>query len=303
VLLDRVESDLVVAVLPALPAGEPLELVDRATRDTGAPWVQELERRGGELLRRSAASLPPAETEGVEPVGRLLARRRALVRRWQRTLAELGRELTVPERLSPEVDCSRELAHRVPRPELDEWEAIHRELRRPDRLAAFLRCGISTPGRAAARGGHRLDYARGLVPVPARLAAALGPTTPSTPRTQGLAARARQELRATWPDRGGAALAAARRSCRAASLRRASQARAYVPRASMFWRSPRSSGRRRGRGEQRALPEDTAPLFLAVLARDDAPSGRARAGAGAHLGSRCPWRTVTGDVHNRPWRR
>ncbi len=309
VLLDRVESDLVVAVLPALPAGEPLELVDRATRDTGAPWVQELERRGGELLRRYAASLPPAETEGVEPVGRLLARRRALVRRWQRTLAELGRELTVPERLSPEVDCSRELAHRVPRPELDEWEAIHRELRRPDRLAAFLRLrDLYARNVQRHEVEHRLDYARGLVPVPARLAAALGLDNPLDAPEGGLAARARQELRAYLAE-----IVAAPHSPLLGLILLGRHLFAEASQGGAYWYAARvlflALAEELGvaavaEGEERARPEDSARLFLAVLARDDAALRGALERVQARtFGEPVPVVTVTGDGQNRPWRR
>ncbi len=309
VLLDRVESDLVCYVLPALPGGEPLELVDRATRDTGAAWVDELEAGGGQLVRRYAAALPPAELVGVDEVGRLLARRRALVRRWQRTLAALDRELVVPERLIPEAEYSRELLRRVPRQELYEWDALHRELRRRERLAAFLRLrDLYALNVQRHEVEHRLDYARGLVPVPARLAAALGLDNPLDAPEGGLAARARQELRAylaeivAAPHSPVLGLVLLGRHLFAAGTR--DGAYGHAARALFTGLAEQLGVEAASVGGDRVRQEDVARLFLAVLARDDAALRRALERLQLDtFGEPVPAVTVTADVRNRPWRR
>ena len=242
-------------------------------------------------------------------MGRLLARRRALTRRWQRTLAELGSELRVPERLLPEVKYSRELAHRVPRAELYEWDAIHRELRRPDRLAAFLRLReLYTLNVQRHEVEHRLDYARGLVPVPERLAAALGLDNPLDAPEGGLAARARQELRAYLAE-----IVAAPHSPLLGLVLLGRHLFAEGSRGGAYWYAARvlfvalaeelGVAAAAGPGE-RVRPEDCARVFLAVLARDDATLRGALERVQARtFGEPVPAVTVTADVRNRPWRR
>jgi hypothetical protein len=177
VLLDQVESDLVRSVLPALAPGEPSELVDDETREQNLPWVSAIERVAGEAVRKHYAAL------GADPhvleVGKLLAKRRALVRRWRLTMAEGGTLLHVPERLIPEADYGKDLHLRVANEELYDWDELHDDLLSKQNYAAFLR--LRDPyvlGIERHEVEHRLDFARGFRPVPASLCRILGLENP-----------------------------------------------------------------------------------------------------------------------------
>ena len=177
VLIDQVESDLVRSVLPALAPGEPAQLVDDETREQGPPWVLALERVAGAAVRKHFAALS-ADPHVVE-VGTLLARRRALVRRWRKTIADGGILLHVPERLIPEADYSSDLHLRVPNSDLYDWDDLHRDLLSRQNYAAFLR--LREPyvlGIERHEVEHRLDFARGFRPVPALLCTILGLDNP-----------------------------------------------------------------------------------------------------------------------------
>jgi len=197
VLLDQIESDLVRYVLPAIPADEPMILVDERTELAGSPWVAELSLRAGRAIRRHFQLVPKEELDGVEKVGRLLARRRALVQKWRAEVRGLGLELVVPERLLPESDYVADLENRVPRSNLEEWEQIHRELMSRDGYDAFLRLRnryVWSVQRHEVQ--HRIDYTRELVPVPEILAKRLDVENPIGVEEGTLPARARDELSA-----------------------------------------------------------------------------------------------------------
>jgi hypothetical protein len=173
VLLDQVESDLVRSVLPALAPGEPSELVDDETREQNLPWAVAIERVAGEAVRKHyrALSVDPHVIE----VGRLLAKRRALVRRWRVTMADGGNLLHVPERLIPEADYGKDLHLRVANEELYDWDELHDALLSKPNYAAFLR--LRDPYVLAIERHeveHRLDFAHGFRPVPASLCRILG---------------------------------------------------------------------------------------------------------------------------------
>lgn len=194
VLLDQIESDLVRYVLPALPAGERMAIVDEDTERRAEPWVEPFEDRAAAVVRRY---YDDAKVPGLERVGKLLARRRALVEKWRAGIAGLGLALRVPERLVPEADYASDLAKRVPRSELGEWDDLHDALLRPDVLGAF----VAARDRYAAsvqrhEVQHRLDYARDLVPVPEPLRANLGLASALDAPEGSLAARSRDELSA-----------------------------------------------------------------------------------------------------------
>jgi hypothetical protein len=173
VLLDQIESDLVRTVLPALAPDEPAELFDDETREQGLPWVAALERTAGAAVRTHFAAL--RNDPHVVEVGRLLAKRRALVRRWRETLADGRHRLRVPERLIPEADYSYDLNLRVANSELYAWDELHGDLMSKRNYAAFLQ--LREPyvlGIERHEVEHRLDYARGFRPVPALLCHILG---------------------------------------------------------------------------------------------------------------------------------
>ncbi len=197
VLLDQIETELVRYALPAIPDGEYAALVDETTRIQRADWAKGIEAKAGAVLRKHYALLPPAEHADALRVGKLLARRRALIEKWRRELAGQNRLLRVPDRLIPEAAYSEDLDLRVPRDELYEWDDIHKQLLEKPNLDAFLRLRdryAATVERHEVQ--HRLDYARGLVPVPPLIADMLGVENPLAVRPGGLAARTRDEMSA-----------------------------------------------------------------------------------------------------------
>jgi hypothetical protein len=195
VLLDQSEEDLVRWVLPALPEGEAMELVDEETALEPEPWVTDVERRAAGVLRRHYAAL--GSDPAVGRVGQLLARRRALVKKWKASLSGQGIELVVPERLVPERDYAKELEIRITRENLREWDAIHDELLSRDVLAGFARIRdrytLSVERHEAQ---HRFDYSRGFVPLPDLVARLLGVESPLDAPEGGLAASVRNEFSA-----------------------------------------------------------------------------------------------------------
>ncbi|HEX6274180.1 MAG TPA: hypothetical protein VFZ53_14125 [Polyangiaceae bacterium] len=195
VLLDQVETDLVRWVLPALPEGEAMELVDGETRLRPEPWVTDVERRAAGVLRRHYA--PMRSDPAVERVGRLLARRRALVKKWTASLSGQGLSFNVPERLVPEGDYAKELEIRITRANLREWDALHAELLSRDTLAGFAklrdRYTLSIERHEAQ---HRYDFSRGFIPLPELVARMVGAENPLDAPEGGYAASVRNEFSA-----------------------------------------------------------------------------------------------------------
>ena len=201
VLLDQVETDLVRYVLPALPDGEPMTLIDEATEleveARGGGWVKGVNSRAGELVRGYFAATELGSDPAVRRVGELLARRRALIESWRKDLAGLGHVLRIPERLVPEADYAEDLSLRVPRAQLGEWDSLHSDLAARQQLDAFLRLRdfyVASVERHEVQ--HRLDFARGLVPIPEILRKQLGVEDPLDAPEGSLRARAREELSA-----------------------------------------------------------------------------------------------------------
>lgn len=193
VLLDQVETDLVRWVLPALPEGEAMELVDDETALRPEPWVTDVQRRAAGVLRRHYALL--TRDPAVERVGRLLARRRALVKKWQASLSGQGLTLQVPERLVPERDYAKELEIRITRQNLREWNEIHDDLLSPQTLGAFAkirdRYTLSIERHEAQ---HRYDFSRGFVPLPELVVRMVGADNPLDAPEGGYFASVRNEF-------------------------------------------------------------------------------------------------------------
>lgn len=195
VLLDQVEEHLVQITLPAAAPEGRVELVDARTRDKGEPWVAEVEERASQLARAHYAALGEPLASDARRLGARLAERRELVRKWQSTLRGQGLELVVPRSLFPGVKYEEELELRVPRVDLRTWESIHDELRA--RLESFERLrDLYVAGLERHEVQHRLDYARGLMPVPPLLCRLLGHENPLDAPVGSLPARARDELSA-----------------------------------------------------------------------------------------------------------
>ena len=201
VLLDQVETDLVRWVLPALPEGEAMELVDEDTALRPEPWVTDVERRAAGVLRRHYEKL--ASDPAVERVGRLLARRRALVKKWRASLSGQGIELHVPERLVPEGDYAKALEIRITRANLREWDELHDELLSRETLAGFAklrdRYTLSIERHEAQ---HRYDYSRGFAPLPDLVGRMLGIENLLDAPEGGFAASVRNEYSAYLAELG-----------------------------------------------------------------------------------------------------
>jgi len=135
VLYDQVEEFLIRDVLPALVEGEKVDLVDAASRDPQKAWQEDIETRSARMVRESFAGA--ADRDKLVEVGKLLARRRALVRKWRDELASQQRILHVPSRLIPEADYAKDLLHRVSSSSRHEWEEIHDALASRSTMATF----------------------------------------------------------------------------------------------------------------------------------------------------------------------
>ena len=193
VLLDEIETDLVRYVLPALPEGERLQLVDDETDLEQLPWVDALGTQGRQWMQRYVSSLPPESRDGLDEVGRLLARRRALLAMWRGYVPSLH----VPRRLIPETDFEQELLRRVPHEQLYEWNELHAELRRGRVLAAFERFRDRYAASVQRHElQHRLDFDRGLIPVPPIVCDMLRVDNPLGVAPDSLPGRVRDELAA-----------------------------------------------------------------------------------------------------------
>ncbi|HVY31403.1 MAG TPA: hypothetical protein VHB79_32845 [Polyangiaceae bacterium] len=195
VLLDQVEADLVRYVLPAAAPMGSVELTDDATREKGEPWVVELEARASKAVAAHFHALGGAPAADAIRIGTLLSRRRNLVRKWAALLRGQGLELTTPVWLFPAVDYAKELELRIPRADLQDWSDLHDELH--ERLPGFeaLRDRFAQ-GVERHEVQHRIEYGRGLVPVPKLLCDVLGVENPLDAPYGTLAARARDEAAA-----------------------------------------------------------------------------------------------------------
>jgi hypothetical protein len=195
VLLDQIETELIERVLPALRAGETVGLVDEASLAPDVAWQKDLEARAGEVVRAYFAG--DADAAALTHMGELIARRRAVVKKWQNDLPLVGLRLRPPRRLVPAADYADELRLKATKESLDEWDAIHEELLSRSNLALFERLrdrfARSTERHEVQ---HRVDYARGLVPVPARIVERLGLESALDPAPGSYAARCRDETSA-----------------------------------------------------------------------------------------------------------
>lgn len=202
VLLDQVESDLVRFTLPAATPGGTLDLVDDASRNPGEPWVAQVEQRASQQIGAYYRALGPL-SEPAARLGKLLQRRKELLKKWEASLRGQGFELNVPKQLFAPRSYTEQLGLRVPRADREEWDSIEDELR--ERLPSFeaLRDRF-VRGVERHEVQHRLDYARGLFPVPASLASWLGVENPLDAPEGSLAARARDEESAYLAELGRA---------------------------------------------------------------------------------------------------
>ncbi len=174
VLLDQVDERLVTRLLPQLGADPPpfysLEATERA-----ATWASPLQARARDMVRRSYRD-GAADPVAAARLGQLLARRNRLFSDWDRTLAGRGISLDPPDALTLDWDYRGQLGPLIPSDQLDQLDALQRDLTTPAADTAF----------AAARDQliasielhevqHRLDNLHpDSLPMPPELAALVG---------------------------------------------------------------------------------------------------------------------------------
>jgi len=139
--------------------------------------------------------------EPAAELGRLLGRRKELLSKWEASLRGQGLELNSPKGLFADAELTKALGLRVPRADRDEWDAIEDALR--EQLPTFeaLRDRFVL-GVERHEVQHRLDYQRGLVPVPPAVCALLGIDNPLDAPEGSLPARARDEASAYLAELG-----------------------------------------------------------------------------------------------------
>lgn len=197
VLLDQVETDLIRDVLPALAPDEPMLLAEDPYQVEQPAWMVGLAASAGRAVRRHYAAIRNGGGARFERLGRLLARRRALVKKWQASVRGLGLELRLPERLIPEADYAEDLRRRVPSADLTEWKDIHAGLVEEANYETFVDLRRRyTEGVRRHEVQHRIDFDAGLTPVPDLLARRLGVENPLDAAATTLSGRARDELSA-----------------------------------------------------------------------------------------------------------
>lgn len=205
VLYDQIEEFLIRDVLPALVEGEKVELVDEGSRDPKAIWQEDIETRAARMVRESFAG--EADRDRLVALGRLLSRRRAIVRRWREELGAQGRTLREPKRLLPEADYAAALWHVVPSASRNEWDDIHAELASNTSMTTFQRLRDRfADGVARHELQHRFDAQRTKdcaddVPcatmfIPAAVKNRVGPDDDAPVLLGSLPSRVRQETSA-----------------------------------------------------------------------------------------------------------
>jgi len=180
ILLDHVEGQLIHFVLPSVAAGDDTLLVDLDSIDPASDWQRDLRARSAAIVKEAYSRVPGADLALVEEIGKLLYRRRMLVRSWMKSLDNQRFHLRIPRRLIPEADYATELLNRIPAPELREWIAIHERLLEPPVLAAFESIrdqqALSVEQHETQ---HQLDYDRERVILPRPVADMLGVRDPN----------------------------------------------------------------------------------------------------------------------------
>ncbi len=160
VLLDSVDDILVSYLLPALGTSR-MQLVDKATAQAGLGliWPQKVSVRAAVVIERELARIPDLNLGLAKRLAGLLARRQALIARWQHTLSKSGRGLVEPTGLTLDWNYRRALKHVVAPKQLQEMAQLDRALGAPpmQRTLAALR-GVIAKSVAHHEVQHRLDY-------------------------------------------------------------------------------------------------------------------------------------------------
>jgi hypothetical protein len=194
VMLDQVERELALFLLPALADNESFQIASEEAR-AKEQWPASCEAKLGLVLRQEQAL--KARDPELHRVAGLLAARRALIHKWRALFPQIGLKLRVPERFLPDIRLEGDLAKRIPHADIERWESIDADLRRDSSRAAF---GRAREHFAASVERHELqhliDYRSGLIPVPALLGELLGVKNLLDAPPGSIAGRARDELSA-----------------------------------------------------------------------------------------------------------
>jgi hypothetical protein len=175
ILLDHVEGHLIQYVLPAVVEEGDTVLVDLESLDPESPWQRELRDRSSAIVREAYASLPGVLPSAVQELGKLIYRRRELVRSWMKALDKRNIRLRTPSRLIPEANYAEELRGQVSGAELQEWNALHARLLEEDVLRAFDAIRDQHARSIEQHEAqHQLDYARAAGKMPPVIAAVMG---------------------------------------------------------------------------------------------------------------------------------
>jgi hypothetical protein len=133
----------------------------------------------------------------VHALGFLLAKRRWLLRRWQRDMHAQHLKLHIPKRLIPESDYVANLNIRVPREGLNLWTEIHRQLLEKRQYQTFLYFRKQLEKSVQRHElQHRIDFQKGLIPIPEAIADGLEISNPLDAPLGSKQARSRDEFSA-----------------------------------------------------------------------------------------------------------
>ncbi len=200
VLLDQVDELLVNYVLPAMAPDASVELVDADSHDDDVRWQTRVSARAGEVIRDDYAAAGGFDHDATIRIGRLLAGRRDLFDRWQRTLERRGFGLRPPRtlRLDRFDDLRVSLRGTVPDDELDELDRIEHELVGDDIDRVFgLARNVIIASVERHEVQHRIDAALPAARrVPGELSALTGPRLDRRGKQRKLVALSRDELSA-----------------------------------------------------------------------------------------------------------
>jgi hypothetical protein len=194
VTLDQLESQVVIAIAPALVEKGVARLADSETEEKREDWVQPLEARAGEVLRREYASMRTTELDRIIA---LLARRDQLFGGFRSAVASTGVVLIQPSTLVSRAPLGV-LEGRMPDSELREWREINDELAREPMQRAFDEL-MDRYARSVDRHEvqHQIDMRRGgLIVIPAELRQLLRMPETMDVDPYGAAAQCRDELSA-----------------------------------------------------------------------------------------------------------
>jgi hypothetical protein len=162
VLREKVESQVVGYVGPALADGASMPLLDFESRELGSEWQAAVQARAGEIAREAIRGALPFDGEALVEIGARLAARRQQFVVWEVELRKRGLGFGMPEGLAIDQEVYEGLSEVLADHEVRELRASQRKLEQGalretfDRMAEVVARSIE---RHEAQ--HVLDYRRG----------------------------------------------------------------------------------------------------------------------------------------------